>query len=1098
MRIKYFSFFLLFFFSIISLNAQVSEGGMPYSFNHVVQSSFVHQVEMPSFDLAQVLAEDAIDESKGVPLRFGYPFEVNFNMENSGTWDYMPDGSRIWRLQIHSPEAITINLVYNDFWLPDGAKFFVYNSTKTEVLGAFTSKNNKEDGIFATSLVRGETTVLEYYEPAGTRFPGRINVSSIIHGYKNVFKIIAERNDFGESGSCNNNVNCAVGDNWQNEKRGAAMILTAGNFRLCSGSMINNIRQDLKQYFLTANHCISGQTTSTWIIMFHYESPNCTNIDGPLNYTVQGTTLKANNAASDFALLELTEAIPDSYQVHFAGWNAIDEAATSGTCIHHPNGDIKKISFISVPFTNDTWSGTPANSHWRVQWSNGVTEPGSSGSPVYDQLHRIKGQLHGGPSSCTASDKSDLYGKFSMSWNYGTNSATRLKDWLDPDNTGLLILDGWDPSMGQPDTVPPTRITDLAVANPTSNSLTLTWSTPMDTSFGGVKSYKIVYSSSPITDTVTFNNGTPINYVGQIGDSGNPQSLTVTGLPFTSTYYFAIRSKDLWNNWSLISNVPSGTTLAAPVAFTNVTNIHKEILNNVSTTDSVMLKNNSTTPSTLDYQVSLDNNTFPSGYVNIQIVPVENSEVSAVDTKENPYQYPGMSIKGLGGPDLFGYKWIDSDEPNGPAYVWTDISTSGTLVTGWVPDGTGTALDDGHAGPFNIGFPFKFYGTLQNTVSVSTNGFAYFNNFTSTSNYSNATIPNASQPNGGLLAAFWDDLDGRTQGTVHYQSFPDKFIIQYTNWQKYSASGSLTFQIVLMKNGKIFFYYNNMVATLNSATVGIENQTGTDGLQVAYNANYIKNNLAVLYMAEPEWLFGNNLAGTLTKDAAAQIKLTFNSEDFPVGDYSMDMIITSNDPVNDSIVIPVSMTILSVPVELTSLQAEQMDNNVVLRWSTATEVNNRGFAVERKETGKSNWSETGFVKGNVTSTEIVKYSFTDRDLKIGKYSYRLKQIDLDGKVQYSDAIEVDVKAPNQYALFQNYPNPFNPSTTVKFNLPVKTQVSLILFNNLGEKVKDIYSGELEAGYHEVKLDASNLSSGMYIYRLNAGKFTSTKKMSVIK
>jgi hypothetical protein len=184
--------------------------------------------------------------------------------------------------------------------------------------------------------------------------------------------------------------------------------------------------------------------------MFKYESPNCTNIDGPTNFTITGATLLANNAASDFALMKLSSKPPPSYNVYYNGWNRADIGATSGAGIHHPDGDIKKISFSLVPYTSDTWSGTPANSHWKVNWSaiNGntaVTEGGSSGSPQYDQNQRFIGQLHGGPSACGASQLWDFYGKFSMSWDYGTTPSTRVKDWLDSANTGVTVLNGYDP-----------------------------------------------------------------------------------------------------------------------------------------------------------------------------------------------------------------------------------------------------------------------------------------------------------------------------------------------------------------------------------------------------------------------------------------------------------------------------------------------------------------------------------------------------------------------------------------------------------------------------------------------------------------------------
>jgi hypothetical protein len=217
--------------------------------------------------------------------------------------------------------------------------------------------------------------------------------------------------------------------------------------------MINNVREDLIPYLLTANHCLGGD--ATWIIMFNYESPNCSNIDGPTNQTVSGTTRKANNSASDFALLRLSTTPPTSYEVHYAGWTRSSFAATSSVGIHHPSLDIKKISFENntAISTNYPWDPyDPQNSHWKVIWNDGTTEGGSSGSPLFDPNHRIVGQLHGGTAECAKPNDPDYYGKFSMSWSYGSSSSTRLRDWIDPDNTNPYSLSGMDDPRPHPPT----------------------------------------------------------------------------------------------------------------------------------------------------------------------------------------------------------------------------------------------------------------------------------------------------------------------------------------------------------------------------------------------------------------------------------------------------------------------------------------------------------------------------------------------------------------------------------------------------------------------------------------------------------------------
>ncbi len=413
------------------LFSQVSSGGVPKSIQAGL-STAVPSVILPQVDKEMLLAEDKIEMAKDVPYRFGTPFEVQYNLDNSGVWEDVA-GGRLWRLSIKSEDAYSINLLYDRYVLPEGAELFVYDQEMETVLGAFTSANNKIHETFSTSPTKGDVTILEYFEPGNAAFPGEIQINRVVHAYRDIF--FNESRGYGDSGSCNNNVNCPEFDDWQNEVRAAAMILSSGGSRLCSGSLINNVRQDMTQYFLTANHCLGGE--SSWIFMFNYQSAGCSNQDGPTYQTVQGSTLLANSSASDFGLVRLTETIPESYDVNYAGWSAENTPPLNPVGIHHPSGDIKKITFDYDTGISDGWSGNDG-SHWRVaDWEDGTTEPGSSGSPLYDANHRIVGQLHGGEAYC-AYNVNDYYGKVSTSWGYG------LKDYLDPDNTGLMVLDGID------------------------------------------------------------------------------------------------------------------------------------------------------------------------------------------------------------------------------------------------------------------------------------------------------------------------------------------------------------------------------------------------------------------------------------------------------------------------------------------------------------------------------------------------------------------------------------------------------------------------------------------------------------------------------
>jgi hypothetical protein len=191
-----------------------------------------------------------------------------------------------------------------------------------------------------------------------------------------------------------------------------------------------------------------------------------------------------------------------------------------------------------------------------------------------------------------------------------------------------------------------------------------------------------------------------------------------------------------------------------------------------------------------------------------------------------------------------------------------------------------------------------------------------------------------------------------------------------------------------------------------------------------------------------------------------------------------------------------------IPVELTLFTASVTGNDVKLMWETATELNNNGFSVERK-TGNSEFTEVGFVPGFGTTTERKSYTFIDKDLRGGSYTYRLKQIDLDGSYEYYGNIEVDVTAPSEFSLDQNYPNPFNPGTKITFSLAVDSKVSLKIFNVLGQEVVTLINQDLSAGVHDFNFDASGLNSGVYYYRIeatgvNGAEFVEVKKMILAK
>lgn len=455
-----------FFTSTLFSFAQYSEGGTPVGFDKFIVNDPIPVETMPSFNVQEMLDEDQARLEAGIkgPFRFGRNFDVYITPQNKGVWKTLANGDKLWRLAIHSPEAYSLNFIFSKYKLPEGAKMWMYNEDHSHVIGAFTHKNNQYSEMFATDLIKGNKVIIEYYEPATVAFPGEIIISTVTHGYINTFTDEFLRN-FGSSGSCNMNVACPDGAPWADQIRSVVMLVSGGN-GFCSGALINNTLNDGKPYILTANHCYSNP--SSWVFRFNWQSATCNNpSSSPSSVSLNGAVLRARRTPSDFCLVEINQAIPSNYNAYWSGWDNSGVIPTNTVSIHHPSGDIKKISFDDNPpvltGTNNGGFSNENNATWQVTWDrNTTTEGGSSGSPLFDQNGRIIGQLWGGGASCASLTSPDYYGRLANSWNpSGSNNTNRLKDWLDPNNSGATTINGYDPNQ-------PTLALDAGMLNFTS------------------------------------------------------------------------------------------------------------------------------------------------------------------------------------------------------------------------------------------------------------------------------------------------------------------------------------------------------------------------------------------------------------------------------------------------------------------------------------------------------------------------------------------------------------------------------------------------------------------------------------------------------
>src|SRR5688572_23674796 len=226
-------------------------------------------------------------------------------------------------------------------------------------------------------------------------------------------------------------------------------MLVSGGSGFCTGALINNTCNNGTPYVLTANHC--GSASGSWVFRFNWEAPTCTQPASSPPYTsISGGTARASSAGSDMHLCQINSSIPAGYNVYFSGWDRNNTPAVNQFGVHHPDGDIKKISFATGTAVSSTYSGATC---WRTgTWTDGVTEPGSSGSPLFNMSGQIVGQLYGGPSNCSyegnPTNGVDYYGKLFTSWTGGGTNSTRLSNWLDPAacSTGVTVLPGYDPN----------------------------------------------------------------------------------------------------------------------------------------------------------------------------------------------------------------------------------------------------------------------------------------------------------------------------------------------------------------------------------------------------------------------------------------------------------------------------------------------------------------------------------------------------------------------------------------------------------------------------------------------------------------------------
>ena len=427
------------------------EKALPLPRTFQIISSKSRTYKMETFDVEKFINEDKNLEGIDIPYRFGKGFDTSFSFED-GNWSDV-EGGRLWTISFESEGALSLNFIFENFTLPKGATLHIINQEQTVCYGPVTLEAIPEDGHFMTDIIPGSNVTFYLFEPSEHISESSLIIKKVVHGYRS-FPYANGENTRGNAESCNIDIVCYP--EYADEAKAVALVLLANGDELCSGSLLMTTDLSFKPYFLTAFHCLDLNQNGTlsdseisasqnWMFKFNYRRQSCNGNTVTTGYTYNAATFRAAWSNTDFALMEINHNLRQYENRHFwLGWDRSGNIPINGAGIHHPAGDVMKISISDSPFVSSYWNNNINNTHWKVTWDEGITQGGSSGSPLLDQNKRVVGQVHGKlgidiPYNSTLCDRLvTRYGKFNLSWTGGGTNSTRLSNWLDPINSGAI------------------------------------------------------------------------------------------------------------------------------------------------------------------------------------------------------------------------------------------------------------------------------------------------------------------------------------------------------------------------------------------------------------------------------------------------------------------------------------------------------------------------------------------------------------------------------------------------------------------------------------------------------------------------------------
>lgn len=389
-------------------------------------------------NVKQLHDKEVAREIKGEAPHFAVPHSIKIDALADKSWTEQ-NGNMVWQHRVTAPNSVSLNFGFTKFQLSPNARLEIRSADFTSSIRPFTAEDNNYAQELWTPVIMSDDVMIELVVPANEVSQVKLELGVVGQG----FRTFAQKTQ--KAGSCNVDVACTESAGWENEISSVAVISRGGS-TFCTGFMVNNTAGDRTPYFMTADHCgLNAANTPSLVTYWNYQTSKCGGArDGRLTDFNTGAVFLAGSKKSDFTLVKLNQAPRSEWNVSFAGWDRSGTDAAQAVAIHHPSTDEKSISFENDPTTITSYLGTAVpgdGTHVRVEdWDVGTTEPGSSGSPLFDQDHRVIGQLHGGYASCT-SQTSDYYGRIFTSWEGDGRVGTRLKDHLDSANRGSLVTD---------------------------------------------------------------------------------------------------------------------------------------------------------------------------------------------------------------------------------------------------------------------------------------------------------------------------------------------------------------------------------------------------------------------------------------------------------------------------------------------------------------------------------------------------------------------------------------------------------------------------------------------------------------------------------